>query len=250
MWLELLEAEQQEIDRIGQWAQGMQQKFYSAKLPMGPIRKLAVFHGKTKIYFNTRTVVEPLDEVMLSTPIGQWAYESHNVLKESPEVGNHMTALCTLRLFIDLNKIFVQDAAAMMVIFPERAEHAIFNEMPCFQCSEFEVRKNWIICRLCLWYQSKNTSTYVQVYTETMKKALEEEKSPLDANLETVLPSVHLWHRMNFIPLLAAATTMTPVSTTPVSLSQSMTTTSILSSIVLVFVEAMLPASVSKRPKS
>jgi Transcriptional activator of glycolytic enzymes len=36
-----------------------------------------------------------------------------------------------------------------------------------------------------------------QEYKETMKKALQEEKSPLDACLESVLPGVHQWHQAN-----------------------------------------------------
>jgi Centromere DNA-binding protein complex CBF3 subunit, domain 2 len=138
-YLELLEAESSEINRMGQWSEGMQQRCYSAKLPMGPIRKLAGFFGKTKIYFNTRTSVDPPNEVLLSTPIGKWVYGVYEGLTEACEPGKCMTAICLLRFFIQLNKIFLQDAAAMMVLYPERAEHAMFKEMPCFQSQEFKV---------------------------------------------------------------------------------------------------------------
>lgn len=37
----------------------------------------------------------------------------------------------------------------------------------------------------------------MQAFTEEMRKALAEEKSPLDACLESVLPGVHQWHHAN-----------------------------------------------------
>lgn len=37
----------------------------------------------------------------------------------------------------------------------------------------------------------------LKAYTDVMKKALVEEKSPLDACLESVLPGVHQWHHAN-----------------------------------------------------
>lgn len=146
-YLELLEAEASEINTMGQWSEGMQQKCYSAKLPMGPIRKLAGFSGKTKIYFNTRTVVEPPNELLLKTPIGSWVYAAHEGVTEASYSGECMTAISTLRFFIQLNKIFLQDAAAMQVLFPERTDHALFNEMPCFQCDLFEVSELAIVAR-------------------------------------------------------------------------------------------------------
>jgi Centromere DNA-binding protein complex CBF3 subunit, domain 2 len=139
-WLELLEAEQSEIDKMGQWAAGMQQNCYSAKLPMGPIRKLAGFFGKAKIYFNTRTVVDPPSELLLMTPIGQWVYGAYEGVTEAANPGKNMTAISLLRFFVDINRIFLQDAAAMMVLHPEREDHALFKEMPCFLCDEFQVK--------------------------------------------------------------------------------------------------------------
>jgi Centromere DNA-binding protein complex CBF3 subunit, domain 2 len=59
--LELLEEEQEAIKQMGQWNQAMFDIAYSAKLPMGPMRKLAGFHGGNKMYFNTRTVEMPLE---------------------------------------------------------------------------------------------------------------------------------------------------------------------------------------------
>ena len=163
-YLELLEAESSEINRMGQWAEGMQQKCYSAKLPMEPIRKLAGFFGKTKIYFNTRTVVEPPDEVLLKTPIGKWVYRVYEGLTEACEPGKCMTAICFLRFFIEINRIFVQDAAAMIALFPERADHALFNEMTCFQCNEFKVSE----CTVAILANLQRCSSRQQSHLSTI----------------------------------------------------------------------------------
>jgi hypothetical protein len=144
--LELLEAEKSEIKEMGQWAEGVHETSYSSKLPMGPIRKLAGYFGKTKIYFNTRTDVEPPNELLLQTPIGQWVYGAFEGVTEAADPGKKMTAISMLRFFIQLNKIFLQDAAAMIVLHPEREEHALFKKMPCFLSSEFKVST---VCDFC-----------------------------------------------------------------------------------------------------
>jgi Centromere DNA-binding protein complex CBF3 subunit, domain 2 len=142
-WLELLEAERSEIKNMGQWADGVQETSYSGKLPMGPIRKLAGFHGKAKIYFNTRTAVEPPNELLLMTPIGQWVYGALEGVTVAADPGKKMTAICMLRFFVELNRIFLQDAAAMMVLHPEREDHALFKEMKCFLSNEFKVSERY-----------------------------------------------------------------------------------------------------------
>jgi hypothetical protein len=48
--LELFKAEKSEINQMGQWAEGIQDQSYTAKLLMGAIRKLADFIGKAKVY--------------------------------------------------------------------------------------------------------------------------------------------------------------------------------------------------------
>lgn len=137
--LELLEAEKSEINQMGQWAEGIQDHSYSAKLPMGPIRKLAGYFGKAKVYFNTRTAVDPPNELLLQTPIGQWVYGAYEGVTLAAEPGKNMTAISFLRFFIELNKIFLQDAAAMVALHDDRNEHAMFQKMPCFQSNEFKV---------------------------------------------------------------------------------------------------------------
>jgi Centromere DNA-binding protein complex CBF3 subunit, domain 2 len=93
--LELLEAEKSTIKAMGQWADGVQETSYSAKLPMGAIRMLAGFVGKAKIYFNTRTVVEPSNELFLMTPIRNWVYvhAAYEGVTETTSPGKKMTAI-------------------------------------------------------------------------------------------------------------------------------------------------------------
>jgi Centromere DNA-binding protein complex CBF3 subunit, domain 2 len=137
--LELLEAEKSEINQMGQWSEGVQDQSYSAKLPMPAIRKLAGFVGKTRCYFNTRTAVDPPNELLLQTPIGKWVYAAYEAVTETAEPGKHMTAISFLRFLIELNKIFLQDAAAMNALHEDRQSHALFRKMPCFLSQEFKV---------------------------------------------------------------------------------------------------------------
>jgi hypothetical protein len=51
--LELLEEEDEAIRKMGGWNPSVFDNSYSAKLPMGPIRKLTGFHGNHKLYYNT-----------------------------------------------------------------------------------------------------------------------------------------------------------------------------------------------------
>jgi hypothetical protein len=136
--LELLESEKSEIKEMGQWADGVQETSYSAKLPMGPIRKLAGFYGKAKVYFNTRTVVDPPEELLLMTPMGGWVYGAYEAVSEAAEPGKKMTAISLLRFFIQLNKIFLQDCAAMIALHEDRKDHALYR-MPCLMSEEFKV---------------------------------------------------------------------------------------------------------------
>jgi hypothetical protein len=141
-FLEFLEAEADEIRRMGQWSPSMFDTSYSTKLPMGPIRKLAGFFGLQKIYFNTRTAIIPPQELLVQTPLGAWCYVALDALKEAAPEGKHMTAIQMLRFFCELNSIFIQDAAAMTVLHPEREHHAMFHEMPVFTSEEFKVRSS------------------------------------------------------------------------------------------------------------
>lgn len=138
--LEMLEEESEEIRRMGQWCPSIFDTSYSAKLPLGPMRKLAGFTSSNKMYYNPRTTVIPDNDLLRATPIGKWCYDGLDGVLEASKDGDNQTAIHTLRFFCELNKIFIQDAAAMLVLHPDRQSHPIFNELAVFSTVEFEVR--------------------------------------------------------------------------------------------------------------
>ena len=171
--LDLLEEESESIRRMGQWNPNIFDASYSSKLPMGPIRKLAGYSSSSKFYYNTRTTVDPPEECLNATPLGGWVYQAYKDLTSTPNGSKNQTALHVLDFFRDLNKIFLQDAAALVVKHPARAEHTMFRMLPVFEMHAF------------------------LEYVNKMELALQNEDDSLDANLEKVLPGIHQWHNAN-----------------------------------------------------
>lgn len=139
--LDLLEEEDEAIRKMGQWNPSVYDNSYSSKLPMGPMRKLAGYHGNTKLYFNTRTAVMPPESLLRSTPMGSWIYATHDAVSKDTRSADHPTTMYVLRFFMQMNLIFVQDATAMLVLHPERIDHAIYREFALFSSAEFEVSR-------------------------------------------------------------------------------------------------------------
>ena len=135
----MLEEESEAIRRMGQWNPSIFDNSYSARLPLGPMRKLAGYHSSNKMYYNTRSTIEPDVSLLRSTPIGKWCYNALDGVLESSTEGDNQTAIHTLRFFCELNRIFIQDAAAMMVLHPERGDHPIFTDLAIFSTVEFKV---------------------------------------------------------------------------------------------------------------
>ena len=73
------------------------------------------------------------------TPIGKWVYGAYEGVTDHAPPGKKMTVISFLKFFIELNKIFLQDAAAIVALHPERKDHSIFQKMPCFLSEEFKV---------------------------------------------------------------------------------------------------------------
>ena len=175
--LDLLEEERTAIKDMGQWAQGVYDRSYGSKLPLGPIRKLAGFHASNKLYFNTRTAVMPSDELQAMTPLGKIVNKSLSGVSEAAAEakGNtHQTAVHVLSFWKQLNIVFLQDSAALQITkHPTRGHHPMFYQMPVFDSHEFELFK------------------------DEMRMSLDNEEYPLDANLEAVLPGLNQWHAVN-----------------------------------------------------
>ena len=137
--LEMLEEESEAICRMGQWNPSIFDTSYSAKLPLGPMRKLAGYHSSNKMYYNPRTTCMPSEDLSRATPIGAWCYTALSDVLDASTDGDNQTAIHTLRFFCELNKIFLQDCAAMMVLHPERQDHPVFRELSVFSTDKFQV---------------------------------------------------------------------------------------------------------------
>jgi len=136
--LDLLEEETKEIKRMGQWSDGAWERAHSSKLPLAPIRKVA---GFSKMCFNTRTSIEPPEELLRATPIGAWARDALAAVTEhNMETGKCPAAIAFLQFMCHLNRIFLQDAAATVALHPVRETHPLFGELPVFQEEAWEVR--------------------------------------------------------------------------------------------------------------
>ena len=177
--LELVEEEAEAIRQMGQWNPSVFDNSYSAKLPLGPMRKLAGYPSTSKIYFNTRTTVMPCEKLLRATPIGGWVYDALDALECEDKNKEHTTAYHVLKFFQDLNIIFLQDAAALMALHSDRSHHPMFLQMPVFYTDEFKT------------------------FQETMASSLDSEEDPLDANVEKILPGISRWHSVTHTELTA-----------------------------------------------
>jgi Centromere DNA-binding protein complex CBF3 subunit, domain 2 len=144
-WLDLMEVNAEEIRRMGQWNNTVYDNSYSSKLPMNVMRNLAGYNSSNGLYYNTRTTVMPSQALCKMTPLGSFAYRALNELVKTDLEGKHQTAYETLRFFCDLSVIFLQDAAAMLLLHPDRGGHQMYD-MACFASSEFQVRRMF-----CCW---------------------------------------------------------------------------------------------------
>ena len=76
------------------------------------------------------------------------------------------TAVCFLELLEQLALVFLQDAAAMLILHPERGDNAMFMHIPVLKTEKFKR------------------------FVEKMRVALENSENPTDYNLEAALPGV------------------------------------------------------------
>ena len=112
-----------------------------ASLPMGAIRSLAGYNGADGMHFNTRTVVQPCQELCEMTALGRFALPMLSKLAEEEDACKHPTALGVLSWFCDLASAFIQDMAAMLCLHPEREDSTIVQQLPFLQSAEFQVSK-------------------------------------------------------------------------------------------------------------
>jgi hypothetical protein len=174
--LDLMEEEEEAKRVMGQWNPTTFDTSYSSKLPLGPMRKLAGFQDK--MYFNTRVSIQPSQELLELTPFGGWCFKALAAVEDvCQSTGRqHQTALHVLHFFCVLSTVLLQDASWMIVKHGDRVnfedqlqQHSFFS-LSCFHNDLF------------------------RDFVEEMRLAAELEESPLDANLEKVIPGMNRWH--------------------------------------------------------
>lgn len=136
--LEMLEEESEAIRKLGNWNPSIQDQCYSTKLPLPPIRKLAGFSEAHAMYYNPRTDVMPPIELQESTTIGKFAIPAVEYISKCSV--NTPTAMNFLRFMVELNIVFLQDTAAMLILHPERSLHPLF-QLPELRSPQFQVCK-------------------------------------------------------------------------------------------------------------
>jgi len=137
--MEFFEAEDSEIKKLGNWNPGIVDTHYSAKLPLCPIRTMAGYPNETRFYVNHRSSVEPPEGLLKLTPLGRWVYRAREEAFAADTDNKHQTCHHVLSFFCELNKVFLQDSAALLCFFSERANHPMFQELLVFQHPDFLV---------------------------------------------------------------------------------------------------------------
>jgi hypothetical protein len=122
----------------GNWDPKTQDARYSAKMPSLALRVIAGF-SQEEIYSIHRSHIIPCKELQalifpfIEEEMARIEVAVNDDKKERP------TATCTLRLWLKLRSIILQDAAEIAVLHPERfSEHHLFR-MGVFQTDLFKV---------------------------------------------------------------------------------------------------------------
>jgi hypothetical protein len=109
------------------------------------MRKLAGFTTGNNMYYNPRSTVEPPESLIEETPFFRFStaleYVEAKIKHDNADV---WTAYEFLKLMKLLNVVFLQDAAAIWVLHPERKEHPIFS-MPVFRHAD------WLVSTFCVF---------------------------------------------------------------------------------------------------
>lgn len=131
---------------LGNWDPSTQEKRYSTKMPLRAMRVLAGF-GVADMHWLKRDVDVP---DCLKKQIFPWIEEEVEKLKryhDQPDTTHRYTACCFLDYLKALRTVILQDAAAMMILHPERAMHRVFDCHKVFKSPEFLVREILSFCR-------------------------------------------------------------------------------------------------------
>ena len=171
--LELLENEKDGTLDMGNWSADVHKRSYSIKMPIKSLRRSAGFVLADGMHHNTRTTVQPSPEdddlIFLPFPFVKRCMKAVLAAKEEASNGSqsHLnTAVCFLELLDELALVFLQDAAAMLILHPERGDNAMYKHIPVLKTEVFKR------------------------FVDKMKLALENSENPTDYKLEAALPGV------------------------------------------------------------
>ncbi len=174
--LELLKNDMSGTLDMGNWASDVHKKAYSIKMPIKSLRRAAGFVLADGMHHNMRTTVEPdTDDMDLLDSVFPFVKRCLVAVLEAKSNGadnsqsqSHLnTAICFLEMLQHLALVFLQDAAAMVVLHPERADNAMYKHLPVLKSEKFGRFK------------------------QKMRLALAGDECPTDYKLEAVLPGVH-----------------------------------------------------------
>jgi hypothetical protein len=117
--LDCLEEASQDIERLGNWNHGIMNTTYLSKLPLKPVRAMVGYLAKAST--TAPVLLWNPDELLKATPMGCWPNKAKGVeeLVLASNSSKHQTAWHVLNFFKDLNKFFLQDAAAMVALHEE-----------------------------------------------------------------------------------------------------------------------------------
>jgi hypothetical protein len=187
----MLEEENLAIQTMGNWNPSMQSSCYSTKLPMQPIHQSAGFTDANGMYYNpTRTMVEVEESLLWLSPVGCWLFDAQAAVASVNELGaGKFTAMNFLSFMMTINRVFIQDAAGMLVLHLEKIDHPLFWLEVCWSV-EFSL-SFWFLLLLLLYLRA-NLLFYFKRFVTKMQVALDDKNvSPLDAALESIMPRVH-----------------------------------------------------------
>jgi hypothetical protein len=86
----------------------------------------------------------PCEALLKKGPLA-FAYEVlPHVLEKHNATGKHPTAVGVLKFFLRMNVVFIQDAAATLILHANRWEHPVLNELAFSESPEFEVRSTFV----------------------------------------------------------------------------------------------------------
>lgn len=137
--LEFLEELNEDIRMLGNWDPKIQETNYSTKLPWRPMRKIAGHVKADGMFYLPRGIRRPSDALMKKTPFGVFVMHHLPYVEQNVSEGGTIgTALMFLRLMKEMGQVFLQDAAAIWLLHPERRDHPMFT-LPVFCDPEWEV---------------------------------------------------------------------------------------------------------------